>query len=74
MNNDLLNRKIQNAPVVEIKHATAVEAFCPFTPLPKGSRGHVLLIVLTDDELAQLRAPATVADDPMDPAPFALAG
>lgn len=74
MNTDLLTRKTQNAPVVEIRHATAVEAFCPFTPLPKGSRGHVLLIVLTDDELAQLRAPVTVADDPLDPAPFALAG
>lgn len=73
MNTDLLTRKIQNAPVVEIKHATAVEAFCPFTPLPKGSRGHVLLIVLTDAELAQLRAPATKEVDVNDPSPFVLA-
>jgi hypothetical protein len=74
MNTDLLTRKIQNAPVVEIKHATAVEAFCPFTPLPKGSRGHVLLLVLSDAELARLREPPEqVEDDPNDPAPFALA-
>lgn len=74
MNTDLLIRKFNAATTTEVRHSNAVDSFCPFTVLPKGSRGNVVLLVLTDEELAQLRAPATqVDDDPDGPAPFALA-
>lgn len=72
MKSELLLKKIQSVPVVAIRHSTAVESFCPFTPLPKGSRGHVMLIVLSDEELAQVRGTAP-SGGPAEDAPFSLA-
>lgn len=74
MNTDLLIRKFNAATTTEVRHSTAVDSFCPFTVLPKGSRGNVVLLVLTDEELARLREPeAPIVEDQGGDEPFALA-
>lgn len=51
MPSTLTKEQIMKLPTIEVRSSTAVEAFIPFTALPKGSRGkRYRLVECADDE------------------------